>query len=222
MLAEVISTTTDISLGHETETRVIPFGRVSGNLELPKYNKTNILFLHENIAGLKVGTNDYMLASPIKKELLSDWDFVFNGHIHKPQTMGNVINIGSPMIQDWSEADDKKRFIHYKDGEVISVPIECPRFIHFDKLTDKVRNKIEKNNRDYFRVDVDSSFVGDPIFSKYNCFYNIIKSKKREIRLKQTDNIENELVEYIKIKNPKLDHDKLLKIGKELANESSS
>ena len=42
---------------------------------------------------------------PISIESVKEYDVVFNGHIHHPQIINNIINIGSTMIDDWGTAD---------------------------------------------------------------------------------------------------------------------
>jgi len=197
--------------------RIIPYGMVEGNLSIPKgFNKT-ILFTHEDIAGLKLGPSDYTSGAKLKSQIFGSWDIVFNSHIHKPQTLGNIVNIGSPMAQDFGEIDDVKRFIHYKDGEVISVPTACPRFFTFSGLNDKIKKTIMGDSRNFYRIDVDSRLLSDPVFKKFNVSVGEIKVKEREVRLKKNLRKGDELKEYIKISKPKLDYSRLLKVGEELA-----
>lgn len=212
-ITNVISEPTDI-YGESVFARIIPYGMTSGNLSPPQLDDSiKILFVHENIAGLKVGVNDYVIGSPLKQQLFSEWDYVLAGHIHKPQETKNIINIGSPMIQDWSEAGDKKRFLHYKEGKWISIPIDCPDFVMLHEINDEVRELVENNNRDLFRIDIESSFIGDPIFKKWNVFYNIVKSNKRKSRLEKSEDIREELRKYVELKGTSLDKQKLLDYG---------
>ena len=122
--------------------RIIPNSMIDNNLK----SNADILFIHEDIAGLIYGANQYKSGSKYKPAIFGDWDIVFDGDIHKPQELGNIVVIGSPMIQDWGEHDDIKRFIHFKDGKVISVPIESgPKFFVRDELNDTVREEVEKD-----------------------------------------------------------------------------
>ena len=198
--------------------KIIPYGMTGDNLSLPKelFSKNNILVTHEDIAGLKLGPLDYKSGSPLKKEIFGDWTYVLNGHIHKPQTVGNIINVGSCMQQDFSEIDEEKRFVHYKDGDIISIPLDHPKFFSFDGLNDKLKKMIEIDDRNFYRIDIDSKLLSDSIFKKFNVFPNLVKSEKREIRLKEKLTDEEELEEYIKLFNKELDKEKLLKVGKEL------
>lgn len=206
---------------HNYLIRIIPYGMTEGNLKVDKtteYDKY-ILFTHENIAGLKLGPTDYVGQSNLKPILFSRWDYVFNGHIHKPQILKNVYNVGSPMQQDFGEAGEEKGFLHYKDGEIIRVPLDSPKFITVSGFSPKLEKKISKNDRDFFRVDIESSELSNPIFEKHNVFHNIVKSEKREIRLKEVMSEDEELKEYINTTKTELDKKKLFNIGKEIISE---
>ena len=77
------------------------------------------------------------------------------------------------------------------------------------------------NERDYFRIKVDSSAIDDPIFQKHNVTPFIIPSKKRVIRLiDNTTNKSNfieEISTYIKLFKPEsLDADRLSMTGQQL------
>jgi len=190
----------------------IPFGQVQSNLPLPKSScKRNLLFLHEEIAGLKFGSTDHSSSSPINYSLLKEWDWVFNGHIHKPQNFANVINIGSPMIQDWGETGESKRFIHFNNSKINSIDIDCPKFITLHSLSE-----IETiNDTDYFRIIISPEEADHVIFRLYNVFPSIIKSRKRSQRLKESSSsMEEDIGEYINLKAPEtLDKKRLLEIG---------
>ena len=210
-IVAVITQPTDFEFG-DTLIRVIPFGQVSGSLKRPDA-KTCILFTHEDISGLSYGKHEYISSSRYKKQLFSDFDLVFNGHIHKAQKLGNIINVGSCMRQDFGETD-KKYFYHYEDGEVKDIEIQCPEFHIIDKLSDELREQF--NNRDFYRIDIESSELSDPIFKQFNVFPNIIRTKKKKERLVKQETIEEEINKYIEITETELNKDKLIKIGKGL------
>jgi len=211
-IARVITEPTNID-----NIRIIPNSMIQDNLS---HDNQNILFIHEDIAGLVYGSSQYKSGSKLKPAIFGDWDIVFDGDIHKPQQLGNITVIGSPMIQDWGEAHEIKRFIHFKDNKIISVPIESgPRFYEREELNDKVREEVEEDTKNYYRINISSAELSDSIFKKFNVSPFISKTRKREVRLKQTTKIP--LKEYIRLKKPKLDLEKLLKIGEELIHDSS-
>jgi DNA repair exonuclease SbcCD nuclease subunit len=149
-------------------------------------------------------------------DFLNQFEYVFNGHIHQADEFGNIVNVGSIIRQDFNEADEQKRFLHYANNKLRSVNIKCPNFITVDDLTSKMRKKIEKNTTDFFRISIDSSMANDPIFSKHNVSVHKIKEVERTTRIKQGIDKEEELKEYIKLKDPdkQYDWELLLKIGK--------
>ena len=214
-ICTVVTEPRDFEFG-DTLIRVLPFGQVSGNLKRPDA-KTCILFTHEDISGLKYGKHEYVSSSKYKKQLFGDWDLVFNGHIHKAQKLGNIINCGSCMRQDFGETD-RKYFYHYEDGEVKDIEIQCPEFILIDGFSKRIRGKIEKDNYNFYRIDIGSEELSDPIFKQYNVFPNVVKTKKKRERLVKQESIEEEIEKYIEITETELDVNKLKVIGKELLN----
>lgn len=217
-MCEVISKPTIRKFGN-TNFKFVPYGQEADALELPKEKGMfNILFTHTDIAGLKYGPTDYESGAPLKYQLLSDWDIVFNGHIHKPQELNNIVSIGSPMIQDWGEANEEKRMIVLDNHSWEGYKLCGPEFITLDRLTDKLKAKIATNPVDFFRIDVSSEQLTDPIFQQYNVFPRVTETKKREIRLRETETVEEEVRKYVEITETKLDKKKLLQIGLELCN----
>jgi len=215
-MCEVITEPTLMNFG-DTNFRFVPYGQEADALELPKgKGMFNVLFTHTDIAGLKYGPTDYESGAPLKYQLLSDWDIVFNGHIHKPQELKNIVSIGSPMVQDWGEVDEQKRLIQFKDNNYRSIALGGPKFVTLDRLTDKLKAKIATNTVDFFRIDVSSEQLTDPIFHQYNVFPRVVETKKREIRLRETETVEEEVCKYVEIIETKLDKKMLLKIGLEL------
>jgi len=186
--------------------KIVPYGMYDED-------EGDILICHEDIVGLDLGSK--ICSKGITN--LDNWNIVFNGHIHKPQYVGNIINIGSIMRQTWTEANDVKRFIHFnfKDNTIESIEIDCPRFYNINKLTDN----LDINNRDFYRINVSDEEVSDPIFKKYNVMPNITSAKERSVRLKNVSTIDDDIKEYIKIKNKDLDEKMLLNIGEKIIKE---
>ena len=202
----------------DTFIRIIPFGMVGDNLDATSLNyKHKILFLHEDIDSLIYGYNDFKSKSRLKMEYLSSWDIVFNGHIHKPQDIGNIINIGSPMLQDWGEAEEVKRFIIFDKGKITHIKTKCPKFIEVQSISDI--HSIKEDNYNYYRINVNSSELSNPIFKKYNVTYKLSKNKEKVARMESTLSEEDKLKWYIKEKGGHLDLDKLLQIGINLTEE---
>ena len=189
--------------------RFLPHGMIDGYLETPQTNGFKFLFTHENIAGLKIGPKDYVSGSQYKPHIFDGWTNVFNGHIHKPQQLNNIINIGSPMIQDFGEVGDVKRFLYF-DGEIVhSINTNCPQFyILYDIKEDLI------NDRDYFRIDITSDKLDHEVFKRWNVYPNVVStSREASVRLSETVSLEEELQRYLNIVETELDKDKLLNYG---------
>lgn len=214
-ICNVITEPTDIHFSNSELIRIIPYGMIDKNLGTSIPYSKKILFTHEDIADLKMGPNDYVSGSRYKRQIFSDWDYVFNGHIHKAQVIGNIINMGGCMRHNFGEMD-KKYFYHYKDGKVDQIEIKCPEFITTPGFSPKIRQIIEKDNYNFYRINISSEELSDPLFNKYNVFPNIIKSKKKKKRLKSDMTEKEEVLKYIEIVDSNLDKNKILEFIKEL------
>jgi len=183
--------------------KIIPYGMTENELE----SDADMLFLHEEIEGL-VNFDSNKL---IRLEDIAKYKIVFNGHIHTPMSIHNIINIGSICPQNWGEAADKKRFIHYKDGKANSVLINHPKWNMLDNIPDEI------SEAEFYRINISSDELINPIFKLYNVFPNITKMRDRKSRLKQTGNTKDEMLQYIGLVDLNdLDPDKLFRVGMEL------
>lgn len=205
-----------------TYVRVIPFGLTftENALDLPSTDKVCVLMTHEDLSGLTYGASDFQSDNPIPRESFNKWKYVFNGHIHKPQTLDNIVNMGSPLIQSFSEEGETKYFYHYKDGEYKKIIIPGVSFNTVDSLTDRMKAVLLKGStNNYYRVNVSAEEVSDPIFKLFNVSPNIVKSSKRKIRLQNSTTIEDEIKTYIESTKTTLDKGKLITIGRSLTKE---
>lgn len=209
-IVTVVDKPRDFEFGNDL-IRIIPYGQVSQNLGVPCGYDKCILFTHEDISGLKYGSTNMEVSNQLKYQIFSDWDIVFNGHIHKPQELNNIINIGSPMIQDWGEADEVKRFIVY-NGNIEFIDTKYPRFFSVESI-DGVK---EDDDYNYYRVNISPESLSAPIFKKFNVSSNITKRRDRIIRLKEDLDENEEIQEYVNLQNTGLDKGKLTKLGREI------
>lgn len=195
--------------------RIVPFGKLSEYTLKTDSKESFILFTHEVIEGLSWGTTEHPRTSPSKydRSMFSKWTYVFNGHIHKPQIiLPNIINIGSPMPHDFGEVDDDKHFIFYDEGEVKFIAPDYQKMYHLKELDTSLIN-----DRDLFWIDIDEGEINNPIFDRWNVIRNTVKrSSKRVFRLKDAKSDKDIIEEYINLKGPNLDREKLLKIGIEI------
>jgi len=90
----------------------------------------NILFIpwsNQMVDDIKNGTSEYLIAhfglneaelssgisiiSDIRLSQLQNYKTCLLGHYHKPQEIGNIIYVGSPIQLDWNEKNEEKRFL---------------------------------------------------------------------------------------------------------------
>lgn len=91
----------------------IRFHYLSYTKELPIFEmsqKSNILFGHLDVNNFLMD-GAFACTNGFEEERFSDFDFVFSGHFHKHQVRGNIIYIGSPNQQKYSDRFDDKGFI---------------------------------------------------------------------------------------------------------------
>jgi DNA repair exonuclease SbcCD nuclease subunit len=97
---------------------------------------STVLFMHQMIHQLRL--NDKVpVSSSIKLEHLSPFEWVFNGHLHKPQVIPPIVNVGTPWQHSFAEAGQQKFMWLYdgKNARAIESPIR-ERFIEgtFEEL----------------------------------------------------------------------------------------
>jgi len=204
--------------------RFIPFGMLNNNnIEvLDDVHGKQILFTHEDMIGLVYRGSNENIKNRFDPKLLVNWNIVFNGHIHDPQKLNNVIIVGAPIRHDFGECTNQRRFIHYKDGEVISIPTDCPDFITIDNLTEDMVEKILKDDYNFYRIVVDPTRVDEKLFQKYNVFPEFLKTNRKsrgESSIDTTTNIVDEIEWYVgEISNTELEPDKLINVGHKIVN----
>lgn len=122
----------------------------------PKTERT-ILIGHFQLAGCQMSSGT--AATGVPRDLLSFLEIGLLGHIHKPQTMGNLHYIGSPFQQHWGEAGDNKRVaildISDSGTSVEFVPMEgFPRYrqVNFTEFVESV----QQNSEDRYKVVLSS------------------------------------------------------------------
>jgi DNA repair exonuclease SbcCD nuclease subunit len=176
----------------------------------------DIFFTHELI---DVFTPENYKGNTLKAKNLSHFPLVMNGHIHKPAQYENIYNIGSTTITDFGEEGEQKRFLYVdEDYTVHYIPIDCPQYITIDGLSDKLLEKLEKNNRDQFRINISPELLSHPIFKKANVKPNVVKMTRSETRLSHTTTVEEEMKVYVEQSKTSLNKEKLLEVGNRLLN----
>jgi len=91
----------------------IRFHYLSYTKELPIFEmgpKSNILFGHLDVNNFLMD-GAFTCTNGFEEERFSDFDYVFSGHFHKHQVRGNIIYVGGPYQQKYSDRFDSKGFI---------------------------------------------------------------------------------------------------------------
>lgn len=71
--------------------------------DILEFPEGTYLFSHQDIQGSSI-RGDFNLPDGIEPNILKDkYKLVFNGHIHKPSIMGNVVNVGSITTHSFSD-----------------------------------------------------------------------------------------------------------------------
>jgi len=160
------------------------------------------------------------IVSDIGLKDVSKYKHCFLSHYHKPQTVGNVTYVGSPIQEDWGEREDEKRFIilDTETDNVESIPTTgYKKFYQFDltkenkkevlKLAEKLKkegNEIKLCKQDNVIVsDINESFIIIDKTEKDITNRGIDSSMSEEEKLKKYLEIseiqESSLDEYLRV-----------------------
>lgn len=195
-------------------------------------SKQKILMTHFGLEGATI--NDYEVPNQetLSKKDLAWFDFVFAGHFHKHQEVWkNAWQVGSPYRVSFAEKDDKKGFIHFKDGKVKFIELDVPGMLVIENINNK---KVWKKNipGSFVKVILDEQYVDLKVFDKEKYKNDLwllgavgvkfeIKRKEdikevREVRIKKDDSPTKMLDRYLdftKDSYKNLDLNKLKRIG---------
>jgi len=218
-IATVVTEPTDFTFNipnSDLIIRVCPYGHINDDsLTINDENKY-IIMTHEDIAGSRYGLQNVYSKSTYEPSIFEKFYLVINAHIHLPQRIGNnIINAGAVMRHNFGETH-KTYFYHYADPDIKKIEIECPEFIILDGFSKRIKNKIDKDDYNFYRIDISVEELSDPIFKKYNVFPNIIKNKEKKKRMVEEMSIEEEIRQYIELSDTNLNKEKLFEIGREL------
>ena len=138
---------------------------IFGHFELPNFYMN---------AMVKMPETGELQAEHFKKQ-----EYVFSGHFHKRQTLGNITYIGNAFPHNYADAWDDARGMmileHGGEPEYIDWP-NCPKYrtVKLSRLIDE-KDKLIKPNM-YLRVALDipisyeeASFIKEEFIKAYNC-----------------------------------------------------
>jgi DNA repair exonuclease SbcCD nuclease subunit len=122
-------------------------------------SKPTVLLGHFQLAGCFGHAGQLMTG--VSLEMINWTKLCLLGHIHKPQSFGNVHYVGSPFQQNWGEAGENKRVaivdISEQTGQVSLkwVPLEgYPQYLDVDFET--FSSLVTENGEDRYRVNLKS------------------------------------------------------------------
>jgi len=190
----VISSIEKVDIG-KMKVVFVPYG-----FPLPKENG-DILCLHTDVKGA-VTSGGKVLEEGIERVL--GYDFVFNGHIHKPQNVNGIICVGSPLQHDFSEEGEKRRVILWNDGKMEDIWIEgLPSFRRMEvtyKKQAKQLLSLAESSDDYFEVTVPVGF-DISVFEGYNRVFFRWKQISVEVEEKEKSepiSFEDAVIDWLK------------------------
>jgi len=202
---------------------------------LPGSNWQDVtLFCHTGIVGASMN-GARADVDGLSRSLTKKFKRVISGHYHTPHEFDNVIYVGSPMQQDFSEIDQEKSVVIYdtKDDSWLRAPIRgLPRH-HIATvrwIDGEVDMKVPKGitERDFVKIDMRGEIeqvrsMSRSKFDAIKCRSLKIESEIAEVYISRlgitTEELDNEtlLIEkYVEFLNPDLDKEKLLGIYREL------
>lgn len=181
------------------------------------------LFTHQGVHGARVGPRDIMLR---EEYTLADFrpdvfDMIFNGHYHKHQRLSpNFVIVGSHLQRDFGEREDIKGFIDLdSESKVMShIATNGPRFFKMSVTSPKTFAKPDGfRDQDYLWIVSSADETLSSAITKdiVNVRVDIEEKVETHVRsdLSISMPIEEQLSKFIELKNPKLDHKKLLEMG---------
>ena len=159
-----------------------------------KEYKDKIVIGHFQPTGFVLGSEQEMFAgsSRIVNSDIFENKVVVCNHIHKPQSKGNIHNVGSPIRFYMDERKEEKRFIilNTVSGKIESIPLKCQSMhkINIDMVSKDVfdipEDKIKKYKNSILGIEVNitkenrAKFSWNKLVDKFNQVGAYISSRK--------------------------------------------
>lgn len=165
------------------------------------YPEGTFLFSHNDIQG-SVIRNGFTMPDGISLDNLSKYKIVFNGHIHKPSMMKNVVNVGS--VSTHSFSDDSECVPQCYIFDTVSLDLQtfrpntCPLFRKFEIESDinelhTFLNALDTNYR--YILHCVCSFEMKEEVKKILEDSQLILNSRLNVRIKKSDNMIEETSE---------------------------
>jgi len=187
-------------------------------------NSFLVAHLGVNEAKLSSGIS---IMSDIKLSDFKKYSHCFLGHYHKPQNVGNVTYIGSPIQMDWGEKNEEKRFIivDSETGKIKSVPTDGYRkYYEFDLTKDNRDNLLKEcetlqKGGHYIKLNKIEEFDTNEIDDKFRVVTKIDKDITNR-GITSSMSTDEKISRYLEIKNiPENDRDIFKKEGINIINQ---
>ena len=124
--------TNDLVLGKSLESLQLAFLPYCDYKDILEFPTGQLLFSHIDIAGSSIRKNVVLPTGIEQTTLKNNYKLIFNGHIHKPSIMQNIINVGSTTTHSFSDDEDSVPQCYIYDTETndlqIFKPTCCPLF----------------------------------------------------------------------------------------------
>jgi len=172
-------------------------------------SKSDWVFMHADIQGLRYNKDLSSLDRGIKLETLSKFKGVFSGHIHWASSIGNVHYVGSPYHMDRSEISNKKyiQLIDFTSGAIVKFENKLsPKYVSV-QYSDIVNNKVTLKNNDYIDIYLESeqtddvrNFLKENSLENFNLKFKPPETKEVELneKIDFSDSLLNQMLSTIK------------------------
>lgn len=176
----------------------------------PKLEPT-VMIGHFQMAGSQ--TNSGVLATGVPRAEIDFPLVTLLGHIHRPQTVGNIHYVGSPFQQNWGEAGEEKR-VGILDIECESVSLKWVPLTGFPRYRQvglaEFMQKVTENSEDRYKVVLRSlaeteKFYAHPLMNRADeavYDYESVKSEPEGTDISIPRTKQDIYARYLKLKPP--------------------
>ena len=195
---------------------------------IARNSKLRYLFTHQGVRGAKTGPRDTILKDEYSliDFKTGNFDLVFNGHYHKPQTMGNnFIIVGSLVQKDFGEREDNKGFwvLDTETRAALFTENTSPKFYKMELRKGEKFSPPEKfsTDKDFLWLITEEALVTEESIIKELLEDGRVRIDIEISRLRQKPRteisinmgIEEQLTSYVKHVKTDLNKEKLVGIG---------
>lgn len=204
---------------------------------IQRLGNAKVLFGHLDINGFALGDDYIEKHSYLNPEDLDQFQSVFSGHYHEPQSKMvtkklEIVYIGSVQTTTFGESDQDKRFILFdlEDHTYESIPTDMTyhKTLHItsnDKYPELDKEEVKKGIK--YRIKVSGTKEEISVMKKPKNYpatvkFDFIPSKKTRLKIQKNDSKEEILVKYTEaeiernyqgVENAPFDLEKLIKTG---------